>query len=86
MLIYILEDIFKKNSQAWNSGKLLKQGTKCIYANLWKILKMFGYKRVKGINACLISHVISKMIKYILNGNDFLHKLALCYANLLKTM
>lgn len=32
------------------------------------------------------SHVISKMIKYILNGNDFLHKLALCYANLLKTM
>lgn len=54
MLIYILEDIFKQSSQAWNSGKLLKQGTKCIYANLWKILKMFGYKRVKGINACLL--------------------------------
>lgn len=50
MLIYILEDIFKQISQAWNSGKLLKQGTKCIYANLW----MFGYKRVKGINACLL--------------------------------
>lgn len=54
MLIYILEDIFKQISQAWNSGKLLKQGTKCIYANLWKILKMLGYKRVKGINACFL--------------------------------
>lgn len=48
------------------------------FENVW-IYKGERYK-------CMSSHVISKMIKYILNGNDFLHKLALCYVNLLKTM
>lgn len=33
--LYPCEDIFKQISQAWNSGKLLKQGNKCIYVNLW---------------------------------------------------